>query len=53
MNHHLCHYKWLLTNIVWRLSYREIVELLTKYHPYELSDDKIINSLVAIFGYMH
>lgn len=42
MNHHLYHYKWLLTNIVWRLSYREIVELLTKYHPYELSDDKII-----------
>ena len=43
MHHHIFHYHWLLSKILWRLSYCEIIDLLGRYIPYEKSNNRLID----------
>ena len=43
MGHHIYHYKSSLTSYLWRFSYRNILQTLINYPPYENSNDKLIN----------
>ena len=43
MNHHIFCYHTLLGIYLWRLPYKDIVEILDKYPPYANSNDKLIN----------
>ena len=43
MNHHIYNFHSLLVRYLWRIPYKDIVEILDKYPPYTNSYDKLIN----------
>ena len=43
MNHHIYNYHSLLVRYLWRLPYKDIIEILDKYPPYANSNDKLID----------
>lgn len=43
MGHHIFHYHSSLVSYLWRLPYKDIIEILDKYPPYANSNDKLIN----------